>query len=289
MSVLGDPVRGSQVRAQVGMRGGRVVAMRVTPDDGDSLGAALRRMGAWDDAKARAAGGPPPGMPLGRWGVAVGATDEAAVSHALRQQLRRRVVRLFALDLPELRLRAGTSDLGVEELREPPTSAELIVSALRDSLASEPLVFVRRRLGDGLLVLTPLGRELLEGATLWPEEQVMVPLLERGASVDALAAASKGSPRALRLLHALRMLGACGPPEPREGYAMLLRKTRQLRRGARAAELLDLPAQGGDARRALRRLASAVHPDRFDDAAPAIKAASHDVMSALHRARRELP
>ena len=38
-----------------------------------------------------------------------------------------------------------------------------------------------------------------------------------------------------------------------------------------------------------RELAKAVHPDRFDDAAPAIKAASHDVMSALHRARRELP
>lgn len=281
---------GDETTARVGMRDGRVVAMKVSPDDGDSLGAALRRMGAWDEDKARAAGAPPPGVPLGRWGVAIGATSEAAVSHALRKQLRRRIVRLFAIDPPELRLRAGSSDIGIEELREPPTSAELIVSALRQSVANEPLFSVRRRLGEGILVLTPLGRELLESAVLWPEEQVMRTLLERGASVDALCAAVRGEARALRLLFALRMLGACGPPEPRAGYAMLLRKTQQLRRGARATELLELPehARGADVRRALRRLARRVHPDRFGDAAPAIRAASHDVMKALVRAQREM-
>lgn len=281
---------GDETTARVGMRDGRVVAMKVSPDDGDSLGAALRRMGAWDEDKARAAGAPPPGVPLGRWGVAIGATSEAAVSHALRKQLRRRIVRLFAIDPPELRLRAGSSDIGIEELREPPTSAELIVSALRESVANEPMLSVRRRLGDGLLVLTPLGKELLRDAVLWPEEQVMLPMLEQGASVDALCAATRGAVRAQRLLYALRMLGACGPPEPRAGYAMLLRKSRQLRRGARAAELLDLPAHARDkdARRALRRLATEVHPDRFSDAAPAIRAVSHDVMKALVRAQREV-
>lgn len=286
LSVLGE-----HVTARVGVRDGRVVALKVTPDDGDTLGDALRRMGAWDETKARAAGAPPPGMPLGRWGVSIGATDESALSHALRQQLRRRIARLFALDPPELRLRAGSCDVGVEEIAEPPTNAELIVSALREQVADEPLLAVRRRLGDGLLVLTPLGKELLESAVLWPDEQVMLPLLERGASVDALLSAARGSARSLRTLYALRMLGACGPPAPREGYAVLLRKTRQLRRGARAAELLDLPAHahGLDARRALRRLAHAVHPDRFGEAPPAIQAASHDVMSALVRAQRELP
>jgi curved DNA-binding protein CbpA len=72
---------------------------------------------------------------------------------------------------------------------------------------------------------------------------------------------------------------------------MLLRKTRQLRRGAAATELLDLPAnaKGRDARRALRRLASAVHPDRFGEAAPdAIQRASNEVMTALLRAQRDL-
>lgn len=285
-------VVGERATARVGVRQGRVVAMRVSPDDGDSIGAVLRAMGAWDEAKVRAAGSPPPGVPLGRWAVRIGATTEAAVSHALRSQLRRRIQRLFALDPPELRLRSGSSDLGIEELQEPPTSAELIVSALRERVSGEPLVTVRRKLGDGLLILTPLGKELLESAVLWPDEQVMVPLLERGASVDELLSASRGSPRAQRTLYALRVLGACGPPEPRRGYAVLLRKTRQLRRGARASELLDLPAHAGgvDARRALRRLATSVHPDRFGTAAPeAIKSASHAVMTALVRAQRELP
>lgn len=265
--------------------------MRVVPDDGDSLGAELRRSGAWDEARARAAGSPPPGTPLGEWAIASGAASAAAVSHALRRQLRRRIVRLFALDPLELRLSPGIANLGVSELREPPTSAELIVSALRERVASEPLTLVRRRLGDGLLVLTPLGRELLASAPLWPDEQAMVPLLETGASVDALVSASHGSARAQRTLYALRTLGACGPPEPQRGYAVLLRKRRQLRRGARPFELLDLPAGAGasEARRALRRLASAVHPDRFGAAAPeAIKNASHEVMSALIRAQHRV-
>ncbi len=283
-------VEGPDVTARVDVRDGRVVAMQVSPDDGDSIGEALREAGAWDEAKARAADAPP-GMPLGTWGVRVGATTQAALSHALRRQLRRRVMRLFALDPIELRLSAGRADLGFYELSEPPTSAELIVSALREQVSREPLWSVRRRLGDGILVLTPLGRELLEHAVLWPDEQAMLPLLTSGTTVDALVGAARNSGRAQRLLYALRVVGACGPPEPREGYAVLLRKTRQLRQGARAAELLDLPAtaRGRDARRALRRLASAVHPDRFGDGTPdAIQRASHEVMSALLRAQRGL-
>lgn len=286
LSVVGDTAS-----ARIGVREGRVVAMRVSPDDGDSLGEELRRSGDWDETRARAAGSPRPGSPLGAWAVAAGAASEAAVSHALRRQLRRRIVRLFALDPLELRLSPGSADLGVSELAEPPTTAELIVSALRERVATEALALVRRRLGDGFYVLTPLGRELLASAVLWPDEQALLPLLEQGASVDALVSASRGSARAQRTLYALRMLGACGPPEPRDGYAVLLRKTRQLRRGARPAELLDLPpnAARGDARRALRRLASTVHPDRFGAAAPAaIKTASHEVMTALLRAQRGL-
>ena len=121
--------------------------------------------------------------------------------------------------------------------------------------------------------------------------QAMLPLLESGASVDVLVAASQGSARAQRTLYALRMIDACGSPEPREGYAMLLRKTRQLKRAARAAELLELApgAQQGDARKALRKLARAVHPDRFGTNAPAaIRSASQQVMSALNRASHDL-
>jgi hypothetical protein len=277
--------------ARVGVREGRVVAMRVDPDDHDSIGEALRELDAWDEKRARRAGPRPPGETVGQWGVRVGATSEAAVSLALRKQLQRRMARLFALDPPELRLAAGSWEVGVPALAEPPTTAELIVSSLRERVARDPLIALRRRLGDGLLVLTPLGVELLDGAVLWPDEQVMIPHLERGASVDVLISASQGSARALRTLHALHVVGACSAPEPRRGYAMLLKKTRQIRRAARAAELLELEPGGttDEARRALRRLACAVHPDRFGTDAPvAIRSASHQVMSALVRAQHDI-
>lgn len=279
-----------RARARVGVQNGRVLAMRIDADEEDTLGATLRAMGAWDEERARRAGPIPLGATVGAWGIEVGATTRAAVSCALRQQLRRRLGRLFAHDPVELRLVSGSCDVGVPSIEEPPTTAELIVSALRERVSEEPLVAIRRRLGDGLLVLTPIGRELLAGAVLWPEEQAMVPALREGASVDALLETVRGSGRALRMLFALRSIGACEPPAPREGYALLLRKTRQLRSGARASELLDLPrgAHGARARQAMRRIASSVHPDRFDDAPVAIKRASHEVMSAIVRAQRDL-
>ena len=100
-------------RARVGVRAGRVVAMRVEPDDGDSLGDAVRRRGAWSEGS----GSPPPraGEPFGRWGARLGLTTGPAVSHALRKQLHRRMARLFGLDPPELRLTPGCADVGIAE------------------------------------------------------------------------------------------------------------------------------------------------------------------------------
>ena len=276
------------VKARVGVRGGRVVAMRVLPDDGDFLGDALRRMGAWGAGER---GAPALGEPFGAWASRVGASSAAAVSHALGKQLERRMARLLGIDPPELRLTPGSADVGVPALEEPPRTAELVVAALRDRARRVPLAWARPRLGESVLVLTPLGKELVTDAVLWPEEAAMLGLLERGAPTDALLQAARGSARALRLLYALREVGACAHPEPRRGYATLLAKTRQLRKAARAAELLELPdgASPGEARKALRKLAAAVHPDRFGTSAPAaIRSASHEVMTALVRAQRDL-
>lgn len=281
-------VESNLARARVGVRRGRVVALRVEPSDGDFLGSALRRMGAWDERVVEA---PSAAEPVGRWGARVGATTAPAVSLALRKQLQRRVVRLFGIDPPELRLTVGSADVGVWELDEPPETRELLVGAMRERVAGTALLTARRRLGDGIHVLTPLGRDLLDGAVLWPDERSMLPTLERGGTTSSLIAVSRGSARAQRLLYALRCVGACAPPEPRTGYATLLRKTRQVRTAVRAAELLDLPdgARGPDARRALRKLAAAVHPDRFGTTAPvAIRNASHEVMTALLRAQHDL-
>ncbi len=281
-------VQSAVASARIGVRDGRVVALTVTPDDGDFLGDALRRMGAWDEAKG---GLPGPLEPVGRWAARVGATSASAVSLALRKQLQRRMVRLLGVDPPELRLTSGNPDVGVPELEEPPKTAELIVAAMRERVETVSLFTARRHLGDGMHVLTPLGRELLTGAVLWPDEEAMTSLLRGGATTDQLIAVSKGSARAQRTLYALRRIGACAPPEPRKGYATLLRKARQIRRGAKAAELLDLPdaARNPEARRALRKLAAAVHPDRFGLSAPAaIRDASHQVMSALVRAQRDV-
>ena len=278
----------ARMQAKIGVREGRVVAMRVLPDDGDFLGDSLRRMGAWDE---RIFGLPDPGEPVGRWALRVGATSAPAVSLALRKQLQRRMARLLGVDPPEMRLTPGASEVGVPALDEPPQTAELIVGALRDRAAEVPLLWARRRVGETLLVLTPLGKELVTDAVLWPDEAAMVGMLEHGAPPDVLLAATGGSSRALRLLYALRQVGGCAPPELRSGYATLLRKTRQVRAAARAAELLELPggAPPQEARRALRKLAAAVHPDRFGTTAPAaIRSASHEVMSALVRAQNDL-
>ncbi|MEZ4335967.1 MAG: J domain-containing protein [Sandaracinaceae bacterium] len=274
--------------AKIGVRDGSVVAMRVLPDDGDFLGDSLRRMGAWDE---KVHGVPEPGEPVGQWAARVGATSASAVSLALRKQLQRRMARLLGVDPPELRLTPGAWEVGVPALDEPPKTAELIVSALRDRAEEVPLLWARRRVGENVLVLTPLGKELLTDAVLWPEEAALVQLLETGAPTDVLLSSTGGSARSLRLLYALRQVGACAPPEPRKGYATLLRKTRQVRQAARAAELLELPtgAPPQEARKALRKLAAAIHPDRFGTTAPAaIRSASHQVMSALVRAQNDL-
>lgn len=286
-------VRSEDTTARIGVRDGRVVALTVEPDDGDILGRALRDMDAWDDEAARSAEAPTADEPFGLWAARVGAADPAAVSQALRKQMLRRMGRLFEVEVPELSLEAGSAELGVTALAEPPTTADLLLSALRSRMASVDLFTVRHKLGSGMLVLSALGRELVDEAALWPDEQAVVEALRSGASVDDLVRVADGSPRAQRTLYGMRLLGACAPPTSRRGgYSLLLRKKRELLRRARAQDLLELPptASSHDATRALRKLARQLHPDRFGgDPSAAIRAASHDVMSALHVARQRVP
>lgn len=291
-------VRSEGRRAEIAIVAGTPRAVRIEDEAGsfedETLGDALVRSGAMDgEAHLRAlesAEDGAPSEPVGEWLVRMGAATSAAVSHALRAQLRKRVARLLAWPAAEYRFVAGHSDVAVAHLEEPMSSAELVLAAMRDLVAGEPAVRARRVLGDGMLVMTALGQALLgepDMVALWPDEAAMLPALKQGAVVDVVLAGAKGSARALRLLLALRWLGAVAPPGlAGAAYTTLLRKKRQLRRkGTQPHALLDLPqrAPRAEARKALRKLATQVHPDRFASD-PAVVPASEAVMSALTRA-----
>jgi hypothetical protein len=285
-----------QGRAQIAILGGTPRAIRIEDAEGfadETLGDALVRSGALDgEGHLRAIEDGAIGDPIGTRLIRAGAATAAAVSHALRDQMRRRVARMLGWPAAEYRFVPGRTDVGVALLDEPVRAADLVLGALRERLATEPALRARRRLGDGMMVLTTLGDALITDAALWPDEAAMIPALRRGAAVDVALAAAHGSTRALRLLVALRWLGAIAPPSAGDAtYATLLRKKRQLDRSAPAHTLLDLPKHSppAAARQALRRLAVSVHPDRFGtETAPALTRASNDVMTALVHAERSL-
>jgi len=279
-------------RCRIAVRAGTPVAATPLRRDG-TLGDSLLRSGdldlrRHDEALAES----PPTGPVGDWLVATGAATRPAVELALRNQLRARVLHVFRFRGLEYRFEPGATDVGVHEVAEPVDGRDLVLDALRAALAGyddEQLASIVR---TGYLRLSPLGTALLERAALWPSEAAMATLLQRGAHVARLRRATGDCPRALRTLAALRLLHAV---EGRHGgearYALLAQKRRQLRRESAPNVLLDLPQDAGpaDARRALRRLAQELHPDRIDPDAPAaVHQASTEVMGALIRAEASL-
>jgi hypothetical protein len=285
-------VRSERREARLAIVEGTPRAVAVDPSDDDTLGDTLDRLGALDhDRHVEALERGPPSAPVGAWLVESGVTTRPALAHALRIQLKRRVTAIFTWPLPELAFRAGHADVGVAPLAEPVSSPDLVLGAMRALVAEVDPVSARQKLGDGLLVLTRLGEALLRDAALGPEESAMVALLRHGAPVDVALARLGHGARAIRALHALRLLGAVAPPSAGQRYSMLLRKQRQLRRAADARALLEIGPRASpeEARRALRRLAHVVHPDRFGAAEDAaVRSASREVMTALVDAQRRL-
>lgn len=268
----------------------RAIATAFAADD--LLGDLLVRSGSVDPrahAEALSDGGPD--GPVGEWLVSTGLAEKSAVAHALRIQLRGRMVRLFGWGSLRLTFDPGSADVGVALVDEPLPTRDLVLAAMREVVRSESLIAIRKRLGDAPLVLTPLGQELLASAALYPEEAAMLPVLRRGAEPAAILAVGAESPRAHRMLFALRMLHAVAPPPPAASFRRLLEKHRQVRRSASSQQLLELAsgARGDRARRAFRRLAGELHPDRFESAAdPAVRKISSEVMQALVRAEADL-
>lgn len=246
-------------RAMIAIREGRVVAIEAPMIAAPRIGNVL----SLDAAAVDRAAGEHRGVRIGEVLVRAGLAGQGAVAHALRVQLRARVRALARWSAIELRLerRAVESPVHIE----PGRAGDLLIGAMRDALGIHDERSIRSALGAERLTLTPLGESLCGGAPLWPDEEAAVALLRRSASPIELERSGASSLRALRLVLALRWLEGAAPPPGSASAALLARKARELRRGTSAEALLDLPrgATASEARRAWRRLAGSLHPDRF--------------------------
>ncbi len=285
---LADHQRTAEIRLRVrgkpitvSLDAGQLVAIRGV--DVDSLGDTLLRTGGLNTERHQVAVSrdvPPEGR-VGAWLVAVGAASESDVQRALEAQLKARLTYL-------LRYVAADADIVAREIAGQAdrldTRADLVwavFSTLRELSHALSERELRELSGTGPLKLTRSGSRLVE-ALVASAENCEPPdgWLRNAAETSAFGA------RAV-----LRVLGAA--VEARfEGdvFRLLLRKQREIRRRVGPRALLDLPphAHFEQARPALRRLATKLHPDRFHGQDPALFAASHEVMRALSEAAGEL-
>lgn len=279
-------VRGSGGIAKLLVIEGTARAIQI-PGDDESLGELLSRVGKLDlVAHGRALVGEEPRGLIGRWLVRHGAASEAAVSEALRNQLRQRVIGLFRWRDLELAFSASADWEGGPPLDQPVLPTELVLDAFLDAADSLSMEEASRRIGKGRLVLTRVGEAIAKRAALGAAEARLMHHLKLGSEAQELVAGSENARRALSFLMALKALGAVTRPSATaRSYQALIRKQRQLRDCARSAALLDLPARAtsSDAHRSLRRLARDLHPDRFPE--PELRRASNDVLSQLVQAK----
>jgi hypothetical protein len=230
--------------------------------------------------------------PVGRWLVDAGLVSRPALELALRRQLRDRVLQVFACHSLDYRFEPGEPDVGARWIEEPVCTADLVLAALRSVVAGWPYERLIAVVDPGALQLNATGAVLVRGAALWPEESAAASLLRGGATLVAVLRATFGADRALRFVAALSLLSALMNASSREQrYSLLVRKREQLRRAAGPHALLELPAHTapGEARRSLRRLARALHPDALGPDAPdALRRASCEVLAALSVAEQSL-
>lgn len=278
--------------ADIAVVEGRIRAIRM-PSDDELIGDTLLRDGSLDvAAHASALASRAETGPVGEWLVRSRATSGPALASALRVQLRRRVRKMLGWPRPTLRFEPGQAEVGVPHVSEPDTSASIVLGAIRDLLRDEPPDVALRRLGTSRLTLSPVGELLVRDAPLWPEEAALVPLLREAHTPDVLIARGGDNARPLRWLRAMQLLGAVTAVDARRrSHAALVAKNDAVRRGASASELLGVGprADARSARRALRKLAAALHPDTMGPDVPeALRVASTNVMIALARAEETL-
>jgi len=303
--------------AKLTIAAGRATA--ISGVDAVPLGDTLLALGALDIVAQRELLTRRTSGPIGARLIATGATSSAAVSCALEMQLADGIERL---------LRWPASHVALVRAPVLRAAGDAVTVDVAGAVWSALLVFAdeltgaqRAQLsGTGVLSLTAAGRRRVSGLLRAIEAGELGAAFRRrafagkrddtadergtgaawlllralaGAPEDTLGAALQPDPEPH--LHALRavlcVLGAAiGRPLHEDSYALLLRKRQQLSRNASASALLDLPerASAEHARRALRRLAQKLHPDRFQAGDARLHAVSSEVMGALARAESSL-
>lgn len=219
--------------------------------------------------------------PVGRAAVVRGLASPGAVSDALRRQMRGRLARWFAEPIRRIRFVEGK--VGRAPFEEPPTADDLVLASLRRVLADRPVSDLEH-LRERSFVLSPHA-EGLRGTALAPWEAAMLARAKRsdggrGVRGSQLVQLAGEDARGLRTLHGWGVLGWLARVDVgRRDHSMLVRKRHQLRRREAPAQLLDMSSARRPApRRALRRLAAQVHPDRFEEE---LSETSQEVMRAL--------
>jgi hypothetical protein len=273
-------------RARIAVVSGVPRAVRLEQADAEVLGDLLLRAGDLDAVQhAEALDGAAPLGPVGAWLVDRGLASRPAVELALRRQLRTRLLAVFRWNGLDYRFDDGSAKIGVPWVSEPMPAADLVLGALRYLVTTLPARVRARLLREARYELTTLGECLLAEAALWPEEAALGALLRQPSDRAALLRHVARSERAAVALCALLLVG--GVREEAASYGLLLRKRGQIRRAESPRALLDLPDHAGAeaGRRALRRLAKQLHPDRVGEE---VAGTSNDVLRALLDAERDL-
>jgi hypothetical protein len=278
-------------RCRIAIRQGAAHAATSSADS-TLLGDWLLRRGELDlDAHAAALRQGPAGPLVGAWLVARGIATREAVERALSDQLRARVLAALRWRDLEYRFESGATDVATAGPERAIALGELALDAARQ--AFEPADFNAQLRANAERRAQPsaFGRALLDDPILF-SNAALPALLRRGASFQQLAHACDNVPADFRTLGALCWLAAIIPVADGGGsYRLLLRKHVQLQRRVSPAELLELDRDASpvSTRKALRRLASRLHPDTLGPTTPALlRDASHELMSALVRAEQQL-
>lgn len=300
-------VRTERGIARLRIASGAVLAVTAIAGHDESLGDALLRTGDLN-AKAHFEALPKrnaDARPVGEWLAQEQLATRGAVEHALRAQLRGRMLALFSC-------REITHEIALDEdgggvpLSAPVRIADVVLGCMRaraSSAMSWTAAPAAQRALEGELSCTSRGRLILSQAVLWPEEEALAGLLSRACErieIDRMCAAHPRAHALLFLLAALGGVAASDSPgraafgssaRPSTSYGLLVRKRRQIRQGDSPYRLLDLPFGAGpsDARKALRQFAGKLHPDALGPDVPDdLRRASNEVMGALIDAERKV-